>query len=74
MARCARNNDRQVLDVLSLRHVPDNSVHIYRVNAIENLAAGGGSYLDSDPAPASFVQWYGSASASGRAVAHELGI
>jgi len=73
MAKSARNNDQRVLDVLSLRHKPDNLVHIYLVNPIENLSAGGCSYVDSDPEPASFVQWYGSVAANGRAWAHELG-
>jgi len=43
------------------------------VNPIENLSAGGSSYLHSDPEPASFVQWYGDDFANGRALAHELG-
>ena len=73
MAKSARNNDQRLLDVLSLRHKPDNLVHIYLVNPIENLSAGGSSYVDSDPEPASFVQWYGNVVASGRAWAHELG-
>ena len=71
--KSARNDDRRLLDVLSLRHQPDNLVHIYLVNAIESLSAGGSSYPDSDPEPASFVQWYGTAVANGRAWAHELG-
>ncbi|OAF14956.1 hypothetical protein AYJ54_41035 [Bradyrhizobium centrolobii] len=73
MAKSARNSDKRVLDVLSLRHAPDNAVHIYLVNPIQNLAAGGSSYLHSDPEPASFVQWYGDDFANGRAWAHELG-
>ena len=73
MAKSARNNDQRVLDVLSLRHAPDNAVHVYLVNPITNLTAGGGSYLHSDPEPASFVQWYGNDFANGRALAHELG-
>jgi hypothetical protein len=73
MAKSARNNDKQVLDVLSLRRTKDNAVHIFLVNPIPNLSAGGGSYLDSDPEPASFVQWYGDDHANGRAWAHELG-
>lgn len=73
MAKSARNNDQRVLDVLTSRHMPDNFVHIYLVNPIENLAAGGGSYINSDPEPASFVQWYYNAAANGRAWAHELG-
>ena len=73
MAKSARNNDQRLLDVLSSRHKPDNLVHIYLVNPIENLSAGGGSYVDSDPEPASFVQSYGNAASSGRAWAHELG-
>jgi hypothetical protein len=73
MAKSARNNDQRLLDVLTSRHMPDNAVHIYLVNPIENLAAGGSSYIDSDPEPASFVQWYYNAGANGRAWAHELG-
>jgi hypothetical protein len=73
MAKSARNNDQRLLDVLTSRHKPDKFVHIYLVNPIENLNAGGGSYLDSDPEPASFVQRYSNAVASGRAWAHELG-
>ncbi|MFB9262493.1 hypothetical protein ACFFWD_04805 [Bradyrhizobium erythrophlei] len=73
MAKSARNNDQRLLDVLSSRHNPDNAVHIYLVNSIENLSAGGSSYLNSDPEPASFVQWYGDDFANGRAWAHELG-
>jgi hypothetical protein len=73
MAKSARNNDQRLLDVLSLRHKPDNLVHIYLVNSIENLSAGGGSYANSDPEPASFIQWYSAVDANGRAWAHELG-
>ena len=73
MAKSARNSDKRVLDGLSLRYKPDNLVHIYLVNPIENLSAGGGSYLDSDPEPASFIQWYYNVVANGRAWAHELG-
>jgi hypothetical protein len=73
MAKSARNNDQRLLDVLSLRHKMDNLVHIYLVNPIENLSAGGCSYVDSDPEPASFIQWYGNVVANGRAWAHELG-
>jgi len=73
MAKNARNNDQRLLDVLSFRHQPDKLVHIYLVNPIENLSAGGASYVDSDPEPASFIQWYGNAVANGRAWAHELG-
>ena len=69
MAKSARNNDQRLLDVLSLRHQLDNLVHIYLVNPIGNLSAGGSSYVDSDPEPASFIQWYG----NGRAWAHKLG-
>jgi hypothetical protein len=67
MAKSARNNDQRLLDVLSFRHNPDNAVHIYLVNPIENLSAGGSSYPHSDPEPASFVQWYGNDFANGRA-------
>ena len=73
MAKSARSNDRGVLDVLSLRHKQDNLIHIYLVSPIENLSAGGSSYPDSDPEPASFVQWYGNVDSNGRAWAHELG-
>ena len=73
MAKSARNDDQRLLGVLSSRHDPDNLVHIYLVNPIANLAAGGCSYVDSDPEPASFVQWYGDVTANGRAWAHELG-
>jgi hypothetical protein len=73
MAKSARSDDQRVLDVLSLRHAPDNAVHIFLVNSIPNLSAGGSSYLNSDPEPASFVQWYGNELSSGRAWAHELG-
>ncbi|MBR0697043.1 hypothetical protein [Bradyrhizobium lablabi] len=73
MAKSVRNNDQRVLDVLSFRHKPDDFVHIYLVNPIENLSAGGASYQDSDPEPTSFVQWYGNDVANGRAWAHELG-
>jgi hypothetical protein len=41
MAKNARNNDKRLLDVLSLRHDPDNAVHIYLVDPILNLSAGG---------------------------------
>jgi len=73
MAKSARSNDQRLLDALTWRHKPDNFVHVYLVNPIENLDAGGGSYLDSDPEAASFVQWYDAVAASGRAFAHELG-
>jgi hypothetical protein len=73
MAKSVRNVDQRVLDALSSRHKPDDLVHIYLINPIENLTAGGASYPDSDPEPASFVQWYGNDVANGRAWAHELG-
>jgi Metallo-peptidase family M12B Reprolysin-like len=73
MAKSVRNNDQRLLDVLSSRHMPDKQVHVYLVNPIENLAAGGGSYVDGDPEPASFVQWYYKTAPNGRAWAHELG-
>jgi len=73
MAKSARNDDRRLLGVLSYRHQPDKAVHVYLVNPIENLIAGGGSYLNSDPEAASFVQWYGNVDSNGRAWAHELG-
>jgi hypothetical protein len=68
-----RTNDQLLLNALSRRHAADNFVHIYLVNRIANLNAGGASYLDSDPEPASFVQRYDNAISSGRAWAHELG-
>jgi hypothetical protein len=73
MAKSARNNDQRLLDVLSSRHQPDKLVHMYLVNAIEDLSAGGCSYVDSDPEPACFIQWYGTGVANGRTWAHELG-
>jgi hypothetical protein len=73
IAKSARNDDRRLLDVLSLRHAPDKLIHVYLVNAIDTLSAGGSSYVDSDPEPACFIQWYGNVAADGRAWAHELG-
>jgi hypothetical protein len=73
MAKTARSSDVRLLDVLSFRHNPDDLVHIYLVNPIANLSAGGASYLDSDPEPSGFVQWYGNDDSNGRAWAHELG-
>ena len=73
MAPEARNNDQRVLDVLSMRRPAGSNIHIFLLNAIPNLKAGGGSYLNSDPEAASFVQSYGNNTASGRAWAHELG-
>jgi hypothetical protein len=73
IAKSMRNKDQGLLAVLTSRHKPDNTVHIYLVNAIENLNAGGGSYPNSDPEPASFVQWYSNTVSNGRAWAHELG-
>ena len=73
MAKSARSNDQRLLGVLTSRHDPDNAIHIYIVNSIENLSAGGSSYPNSEPEPASFVQWYGNDHANGRAWAHELG-
>ena len=73
MAKSSRNDDQRMLDVLSSRHSAGNSVHIYLINAVETLSAGGTSYQDSDPEAASFVQWYYKTDANGRAWAHELG-
>jgi hypothetical protein len=73
MLKSARSDDERLLGVLSSRHQPDNLVHVYLVNSIPNLDAGGCSYPDSNPEPASFVQWYGDVAANGRAWAHELG-
>jgi hypothetical protein len=73
MAKSSRNNEQLLLDVLTSRHAPDKMVHIYLVNPIEKLTAGGLSYADSDPEPASFVQWYYNTNANARAWAHELG-
>ncbi|MHC2579835.1 hypothetical protein [Bradyrhizobium diazoefficiens] len=49
MAKSARSNDQRLLGVLTSRHDPDNAIHIYLVNSIENLSAGGGSYPNSEP-------------------------
>ena len=73
MDRKERANDQRLLNALSRRHPADNFVHVYLVNPIANLNAGGASYIDSDPEPASFVQRYDNAMANGRAWAHELG-
>ena len=73
MAKSVRNNDQRLLDVLTSRHLPDKLVHIYLVNPIVNLSAGGCSYVNSDPEPASFIQWYGTVPANGRTFADELG-
>lgn len=73
MARSDRTDDRRLLDVLSLRHTPEKLIHLYLINPVQNLAAGGCSYLDSDPEPAGFVQWYGGGVPNGRVWAHELG-
>jgi hypothetical protein len=73
MAKSARNSDQRMLDTLSFRHPPGKSVHIYLINAVETLGAGGTSYQSSDPEAASFVQWYYKTDANARALAHELG-
>jgi hypothetical protein len=73
MEKKERTNDLALLNALSKRHAADNFVHIYLVNPIVNLNAGGASYPDGDPESASFVQRYDNALASGRAWAHELG-
>ena len=73
LAKDARTNDQRVLDVLSYRRPAAGSVHVFLVNSIPNLKAGGSSYLDSDPEAACFVQWYAETEANGRALAHELG-
>jgi len=73
MAKSRRSSDEVLLGVLASRHDPDNAVHIYLVNAIPNLNAGGGSFPNGAPEPTSFVQWYGNDHANGRAWAHELG-
>src|SRR5258707_6989922 len=39
IAKSARNKDQGLLDVVTSRHKPDNSIHIYLVNPIENLNA-----------------------------------
>ncbi|MGY3120204.1 hypothetical protein ACVWXQ_004141 [Bradyrhizobium sp. S3.14.4] len=39
MAKSARSNDQRLLGVLASRHDPDNAIHIYIVNSIENLSA-----------------------------------
>jgi|SRR5579871_1281196 len=73
MAKSDRTDDRRLLDVLSLRHTPEKLVHLFLISPVQNLPAGGCSYLDSDPEPAGFVQWYGAGVANGRVWAHELG-
>jgi hypothetical protein len=73
IAKSSRGDDVRVLNVLSLRQPAGNSVHIYLINPIATLSAGGSSYPDSDPEAASFVQWYYKAQANARAWAHELG-
>jgi hypothetical protein len=73
IAKSSRSDDLRVLNVLSFRHPAGNAVHIYLINPVANLAAGGSSYSDSDPEAASFVQWYYKTKANARAWAHELG-
>ena len=73
MAKGSRANDQRVLDVLSYRRPAAGLVSVFLINAQSNLSAGGTSYLNSDPEPACFVQWYGKTEANGRALAHELG-
>ncbi|MEY9885122.1 hypothetical protein [Bradyrhizobium sp. USDA 329] len=73
MAPSRRSSDEVLLGVLASRHDADNAVHIFLVNSIASLNAGGGSYPNGSPEPASFVQWYGNDHANGRAWAHELG-
>jgi len=73
MAPSSRTQSERMLDVLSSRHQAGDSVHIYLINIVDGLPAGGLAYLDSDPEAAAFVQWYGPAPSNGRALAHELG-
>ena len=73
MAKGSRSDDQRVLDVLSYRRPAAGLVNVFLINAQPNLSAGGSSYLNSDPEPACFVQWYGKTDANGRALAHELG-
>jgi len=73
IAKDARANDRRLLDTLSYRRPAGGSVHVFLINSVPGLNAGGASYLDSDPEAATFVQWYGKPAANGRALAHELG-
>ncbi len=73
MAKGDRSNDRRLLDVLSLRYAPEKLVHLYLINLVPNLTAGGCSYLDSDPESAAFAQWYGASGSDGRVWAHEFG-
>lgn len=73
MAKGSRSDDQRVLDVLSYRRPAAGLVNVFLINAQPNLTAGGSSYLNSDPEPACFVQWYGKTDANGRALAHELG-
>jgi hypothetical protein len=69
----SRTRDQLVLDVLSDRRPAGTLVHVFLINRVQGLTAGGTSYLNSDPEAACFVQQYDNASSSGRALAHELG-
>ncbi len=69
----SRTRDQLVLDVLSDRRPAGTLVHVFLINRVQGLVAGGLSYLNSDPEAACFVQQYDNATSSGRALAHELG-
>jgi hypothetical protein len=69
----SRTHDQLVLDVLSDRRPAGTLVHVFLINRVPGLTAGGTSYLNSDPEAACFVQQYDNARSSGRALAHELG-
>jgi hypothetical protein len=68
-----RTHDQVVLDGLSIRRPAGTMVNVFLINSVPGLIAGGLSYLNSDPEAACFVQRYDNATASGRALAHELG-
>jgi hypothetical protein len=69
----SRTRDQLVLDVLSDRRPAGTLANVFLINRVPGLSAGGTSYLNSDPEAACFVQQYDNATASGRALAHELG-
>ncbi len=73
IAKGSRTQDQLVLDVLSDRRPAGTLVNVFLINKVQGLTAGGLSYLNSDPEAACFVQKYDNATASGRALGHELG-
>lgn len=73
MAKDARTDDKRMLNTLSYRRPAGGAVHIFLINAVTGLGAGGLSYLNSDPEAAAYVQWYIQTEANARALAHELG-